>query len=398
MKNTFSIRFYCRKTNARKNGKAAVECCIIIRGERVMFQLPKYCEPEKFKSLKPSSDIMIFLHNVENKLNEIYTARTLANEPVSPYILKDIYINGSQATTYTLENLFEDGISLKMHKSVELVNKYKNLKKLFFEYTGFNPSKPADSVTRNDIMKLIPKLEQKHSPGTVVKDIQRYRYFWNTAFSAGKIKSTPFINIKYSAPRQDNIYLTQEEVAAIRNLRITNQRLENARDVFLFLCYSGLEYADLIALKPEDILTSKTGQKYIQKPRVKTGIEYIAVLYEDAVDIIEYYKGVLPICSNQKLNDSIGVLAENAGIDKNVTTLTARHTYATYLLSNKHLSMEIVSKMLGHITTRQTYTYAKLLDTTVLQENAKASIGEPTREQVYIPDKELREFQEMLGI
>ena len=397
MKNTFAIRFYCRKTNARKDGKAPVECSIIIRGERVLFQLPKRCEPEKFKSLKPSNDIMIYIHNVENKLNEIYTTRSLANEPVSPFILKDIYLNGSQAATYTLENLFDDGIALKSDSSVELINKYNNLKRLFFEFTGFSPSKPADTVTRNDILKLIPKLEKVHCAGTVVKDIQRYRYFWSTAFAAGKIKSTPFINIRYSTPRQDNIFLTQEEVDAIRKLRLTNQRLENARDVFLFLCYTGLEYADLIELRPEDIQTSKTGQKYIKKNRIKTDIEYISVLYEDAVGIIDYYNGELPICSNQKLNESIKKLATMAGITKTVTTLTARHTYATYLLSTKKLSMDIVSKMLGHTTTRQTYTYAKLLDETVLNENAKASAGTPTSEQVYIPDKDLRDFQEILG-
>lgn len=394
MKNTFAIKFYCRKGNVRKNGKAPVECSVSVRGERVFFQLPKYCEPEKFKKLKSSDDIMIYILNVENRLNEIYTARALANEDNSAYTLKDIYLNGSQAATYTLQDIFNDGIALKSHKTIALVRKYEVLRDLFFDFTGFSPSKPADSVSRNDILHLITKLEGVHCRATVAKDIQRLRYFWNTAFSAGKIKSTPFINIRYSAPRQENIFLTQEEVKKIRDLRITNSRLEKVRDTFLFLCYTGLEFADLRALLPSDIHTSPTGQKYIKKARIKTGIEYLSVLYEDAIEIADYYNGEIPICSNQKMNDYIQELTSMAGIEKNVTTLTARHTYATYLLSTRGLSMEIVSKMLGHTTTKQTYTYAKMLDTTVLRANAGA-VRNGTPE---IPEDDLKFFQEKLGI
>lgn len=392
-RNTFCVRFYCRQTNARKNGKAPVECSIIIRGERVFFQLPKYCEPEKFKKLKASDDIMIFMHNVENKLNEIYTSRSLAGEPISAFILKDIYLNGSQASTYTLQKMFDEGVELKSHKSIELIRKYHNLIKLFYKFTGFSPSKPADTVTRNDILKLIPCLEKVHSPQTVAKDIQRLKYFWTTAFASGKIKSVPFVAIKYSAPTPEGEFLTQEEIAAVRNLRIDNYRLEKIQAVFLFLCYSGLEYADLKDLSPEDIQTSATGQKYIKKPRVKTGVEYISVLYEDAIDIIEEYKGLLPICSCQKFNTYVKELVQMAGIDKNVTSLTARHSYAVYLLSYKNLNIEIVSKMLGHTNTKQSYTYAKLLEKTVLEANSTAvKKGNPE-----LSEEELEEFQKLFS-
>ena len=51
-----------------------------------------------------------------------------------------------------------------------------------------------------------------------------------------------------------------------------------------------------------------------------------------------------------------------------ISSLVARHTYATGLL-NKGLSIEVVSKMLGHTTTSQTRVYAKLLDESVFAAN-----------------------------
>ena len=106
----------------------------------------------------------------------------------------------------------------------------------------------------------------------------------------------------------------------------------------------------------------------------------------------------MPLYSNQKFNEYLKEIATAAGIEKNITTLTARHSYATYLLSEKGLSMDIVSAMLGHTSTKHTKVYAKMLDTAVFKANKEATLGTPTREQVYIPDKELRDFQEMLGI
>ena len=67
-------------------------------------------------------------------------------------------------------------------------------------------------------------------------------------------------------------------------------------------------------------------------------------------------------------NKYIQILSKNAKIDKNVTSLTARHSFATYLI-NKGLSMEVVAKMLGHTSTKQTKTYAALLDESILRAN-----------------------------
>ena len=86
------------------------------------------------------------------------------------------------------------------------------------------------------------------------------------------------------------------------------------------------------------------------------------------MEIWDFYDGKIPLISNQKMNKYLKKCQKIAKIDKNLTTLCARHTYATMAL-NKGLSIDIVSKMLGHLNTKQTKTYAELLSTTVLDAN-----------------------------
>ena len=401
MKNTFAIRFYCRPAKVKKTtGQAPVEVSLIVRGDRQIWQLPKYCEPEKFKKLKANSDIKIYCHNVENKLNEIYTSLTLSNDPISAFIIKDIYMNGASRYSYTLDKMFKDGLDFKLAEDVDpkLYRKYELSKDRFLELTEIDKNREAGSVKHSDILLFKSKLDKKFKPNSVEKEMQRTKFFFLLAFNNGKIKTNPFANITIKKPKSDNVFLTQDEINIIRNLKITNDRYDRIRSTFLFMCYTGLEYADMEQLKPEDVKERDNGQLYIKKKRVKTGIEYTSILYEDAIYLWKLYDGKLPLCSNQKFNLYLKKIQEWSKIDKNITTLTARHSYATYLLNERKLPLDIVSSMLGHTNTTQTKTYAKMLDTTIFDKAAEPNPSQPTNEQVYIPDQELREFQEMLGI
>lgn len=366
MRNTFCVRFYCRQGNARKDGFSPVEVSVIVKGERQMWQLPKKCRPDEFLKNK---DIQTYCTAVENKLNEIYTNLSINDEAISAYKIKDIFQNGNNAKSYTLKNMFEDGMMLKASDGCNAATyrKYENIIKRFYEYTGHNEQQEANVVTFGDIMKFKAKIESIHQPQTTFKEMQHLKFFFILAFNSGKIKQNPFGVLKIKSGAKDMPYLTYKEIEKVRELKITSDKYDKQRDVFLFMCFTGLEWADMEALQVEDVKTNEYGQKYIKKARVKTGIEYVSVLYEDAPEIWDFYGGNLPLISPQKFNSYIKDIAKEAGIDKNVTSLTARHTYATYLLSEKKLSIDVVAKMLGHTTTSQTKQYAKMLETAVFE-------------------------------
>lgn len=91
---------------------------------------------------------------------------------------------------------------------------------------------------------------------------------------------------------------------------------------------------------------------------------YFIVLLSPAMEILKKYDYVLPIISNQQYNLRLKIVADYAGLDRNLTVHMSRHTFATMCLNNG-VKMENVSKMLGHTNVRTTQQYAKVLNAEV---------------------------------
>jgi site-specific recombinase XerD len=71
---------------------------------------------------------------------------------------------------------------------------------------------------------------------------------------------------------------------------------------------------------------------------------------------------LLPVPSNQKMNDYLKEIASICKIDKTLTSHIARHTFATTVTLSNGVPIESVSKMLGYSSLKQTQHYAKILD------------------------------------
>lgn len=159
--------------------------------------------------------------------------------------------------------------------------------------------------------------------------------------------------------------LSPEEFLQVRTATMPDNRLERVRDLFIFHTYTCLSYHDLRAFNVKKIL-EVDGRKVYIGHRGKTKIEYTVPIMSPAIEILEKYKGKLPLLSNVKYNAYLKEVAVAAGIDKPVTTHWARHTGATLLL-NAGVPIEIVSKVCGHSTIKMTERiYAKLLPKTVV--------------------------------
>lgn len=107
--------------------------------------------------------------------------------------------------------------------------------------------------------------------------------------------------------------------------------------------------------------------------REKTGIDSNVPLLEIPKQILAKYEGkmksgkLLPVISNQKMNEYLGEIAEVCQIDKRITFHLARHSFATLSISYG-VPIESVSKMLGHTNIRTTQIYAKIIDTKLSED------------------------------
>jgi site-specific recombinase XerD len=147
--------------------------------------------------------------------------------------------------------------------------------------------------------------------------------------------------------------------------KFDTKRLEKVRDVFLFCCFTGLSYIDVKNLAAENIRTLFDGKLWITGKRGKTDESYNVPLLEIPKTILEKYRNtlpddrLLPVINNQNTNAYLKEIGELCGIKKKLTFHLSRHTFATLTLS-KGVSMESVSKMLGHANIKTTQIYARI--------------------------------------
>jgi len=150
------------------------------------------------------------------------------------------------------------------------------------------------------------------------------------------------------------------------NLELSIESEKKTKELFLFALYTGLSYADIIALKWHQIHSDEKGSKYIFNKRKKTGETFIVPLLKPALEIIdskiEKKEGlVFSSISNACVNRKLKKLAKKAKIFKNITFHIARHSFATTITLNNDVPLITVSKMLGHSSVRTTQIYAKVL-------------------------------------
>ncbi|WP_240755250.1 site-specific integrase [Pedobacter sp. SYP-B3415] len=188
------------------------------------------------------------------------------------------------------------------------------------------------------------------------------------------IDRDPMLGYKLRSENVERPFLTADELERIHQIQFHTPRLGQVRDVFLFCCYTGLSYADVVTLSLKNIQPGVDGHQWIFANRTKTGTRSAIPLLPKAKVLLEKYQDdpycqsrdkLLPVTSNQKLNEYLKEIAERCHINKVLTMHIARHTFATTVTLQNGIPIETVSKMLGHTSLRTTQIYAKVLDSKI---------------------------------
>lgn len=210
--------------------------------------------------------------------------------------------------------------------------------------------------------------ERRYSQSTIGGIHKRMKIFIGDAVVDGLLKENPYqsrrIRIDRGETRIDK-YLTTEEFERITTATMPTGAVAEARDMFVFQCLTGLSYSDLMEF--DFSKAHLDGQyKVYSARRKKTGAEFTFVVVPEAVKILERYDYRLPTISNQKYNIKLKIVADAAGIEKELTSHVGRRT-AGYIWLNGGIPIEVVAKCLGHTSVRTTEkAYAKILDKTVV--------------------------------
>ena len=211
------------------------------------------------------------------------------------------------------------------------------------------------------------------SQGAVHNYHKNLRALLGRALKFGLIQSNPYDRMRGDIDRGDVEtveFLTDEERDRIEALELKEGMvIAAARDMFVFQCYTGMAYSDMMAFSV-DRCQRNGGDLCYSAPRVKTGVWFYIQVLPKALAIAEKYGGRMPRVCNEVFNRKLKEIARIAGIQKKLTTHVGRHTFATWALRNG-VPMERVAKMLGHTKITQTQRYAKVLAMDVYAEFEK---------------------------
>lgn len=207
--------------------------------------------------------------------------------------------------------------------------------------------------------------EKGYSQPTVHNYHKRMKRYINEAIKFELIDKDPYSGLHFERGKhQIRKYLTEDELKKIIEAEIPSKTVRQVRDLFVFQAYTGISYADLAKFDFKKDIAKKNGKMVIHDVRQKTEETYFIVLLSPALEVLERYKFILPVISNQQYNLRLKIVADYANIDKNLTVHMARHTFATMCLNNG-VKIENVSKMLGHSNIKTTQEYAKVLNSEV---------------------------------
>ena len=179
----------------------------------------------------------------------------------------------------------------------------------------------------NDYVGYLRDVKEMRN-STIGKQLSFLKWFLRWAYKKGVHQNNAYDSYKpkLKSTQKKIIFLTWNELNRLREFKIPSnkQALERVRDVFLFQCFTGLRYSDVFNLRRSDIKGD-----HIEVTTVKTSDSLIIELNNHSKAILDKYKDVafeddkvLPVITNQKMNDYLKELAEMAGIDEPV-----RQTY-----------------------------------------------------------------------
>lgn len=212
---------------------------------------------------------------------------------------------------------------------------------------------------------------QPLSKATTSLYFKYFKMMLKQAVKAGVIKSNPADMVdnqkKIRVPESQRVYLTIDEV---RSLMDTECKSEISKRAFMFSCFCGLRISDVRRLRWDDIESvtdDAGGQRYrlsVVMKKTEHGLSFM--LSDEALGWMPDRKtndvhvfGGLP--AHSYLNKVIKDWARRAGIKKNVSFHTARHTFATMMLT-LGADLYTTSKLLGHTNISVTQVYAKIID------------------------------------
>ena len=389
MRSTFKILFYINKQKTKTDGKTAIFCRATIDGRSTVMTTGEECLPDAWNSRQGITS--------EKKINQrLATFRELVEKTYAEMLTKDGVVSaellknrlqGTAAAPTTLLAMSEAELqSVKAcvgrSRSERTYRNHTYSDKMLREWIEDKGRKdmPIHAVTEDLFEEFRFYIKKKRfAAKTINRHLCWLSRLMYRAVSKRIIRYNPFENATYEKEERKIRFLQKSDVAKFMALKVNDREAEQARQMFLFSCFTGLAIADMECLKFSHIQTAADGRRYIRKERQKTEVESIVPLHPIAEAILSRCqeeqtvkeKGdclIFPYsCSRSTMNNKLSTVGKACGIRQRLSFHMARHTFGTLSLS-AGIPIESIAKMMGHASISSTQIYAQVTDKKISED------------------------------
>lgn len=265
MKYDLSILFYLKKSQEDKKGLIPIYLRVTVNGVRTEVSVNRKIEflkwDSRYQRAKGRSEevraLNNHLDNLENHVKHDFNSLYERDVEITSEILRDMLI-GKHQKSYSLVAVFETNNKLieleeGQKYSRSTIDQYKTTLervKLFLkqEYNCDEIELSKLNVLFIRRFEIFLKTEYTIAHNTIMKHLKQLKKVIHFCMQLGYVDKDPFLQHKTTFKQFSRGYLTQDELSKIENHNFRIRRLDRVKDVFLFVCYTGLSYSDLFEL------------------------------------------------------------------------------------------------------------------------------------------------------
>ena len=266
------INFVCRASKAKKDGLSPLVLSIIINGKRKYITLDRNVKVANFDSkkqkVKGDAAINEYMVALKVKCYGIETEMMKNGMDVTMDSFVDVFKNGFKANTITILQLFREHNELFGKKIANGVVTGSTLEK--YKVTMDYVAAYIKTLKKDDIMvkEITPMFIEDFfvylvglmSNNTAIQKMKHLKKILRMAVEEGYISVSPF-KMTLKNEQKEVPPLTLDELRKIKNKKISLPRLAKVRDMFIFECYTGLAFTDMVNLRSENIVVDPKGNE-----------------------------------------------------------------------------------------------------------------------------------------
>lgn len=334
--------FLWKSKKSKKTGKVPMYVMVNLNGKCIRKPIQKVSiyesdwdkEKQKIKErtkgfeINNAREFNFELTKLKNNLNELWAKSFVSGKEINEDQIVDIIFKRSHVSEVLKEGVnlikgFESFIEQnKSHRAKRTIIGYGTTLRVF---VGFKEWSGHDMLLSNINMDFFDRFRnycfevKQFKNNTFAKTINNLKTFMNWAEERDLHSNATFRKFKAFEERIEVIFLTHEELHKLNEFQFKSKRLEQARDIYCFSCFTGLRYSDMANLKPSNIFENEI-KVNVTKTKSK---DLVIPLIKPAKLILEKYKETvkfpLPMISSQKLNEYIKEACQKVGINTPVT-------------------------------------------------------------------------------